>query len=423
MHRNSQSGALILLLAFLSPLQAALKQPVRVETGKLFGAATKDNAVTFFGGVPYAAAPIGSKRWRPPEPPVPWTGIRAAAKFGINCAQHDEPDTPLWTREFRAHGPSSEDCLTLNIWTPAAGPHEKRPVLVFLHGGSNTNGSGAIDVLNGEGMARKGLVMVTLNYRLGIFGFFAHSDLTAESSNHASGNYGLLDQIAALQWIHRNIAAFGGDPGRVTLAGQSAGAWDVSYLLISPLAKGLFHRAIMESGGAFGVHDMHTLSEAEADTTRNNLRQMQTLTTADLLAATSAFLPIVDNYVIPASPSPPIEIPILAGTNANERLASPLPWISVAPQSYLYSFNHPLPGPNAARFGAFHCAEMPYVLNNLSRSPRPFTPLDRRVAQVLSSYWANFAANGDPNGPNLPHWPLATMMQLGVNNHPLPARR
>jgi para-nitrobenzyl esterase len=423
MHRQVQQLAL-LLLTLLHPLQAALQHPIPTETGQLSGGATKDDAISFYLGVPYAAPPTGPKRWRPPEPPTPSTGIRSATDFGPNCAQRIEPDTPLWTHEFRAHGPVSEDCLTLNIWTPAAGRHEKHPVLVFLHGGSNTTCSGSIDVLNGEGMARKGLVMVTFNYRLGIFGFFTHPDLSSESPNHVSGNYGLLDQIAALQWLHRNIANFGGDPDRITLAGQSAGAFDVSYLLISPLAKGLFHRAIMESGGALPIRDMRTLNDSEAAGLKlaatRSVQQLRTLSAADLLTATASFGVIADDYVIPTAPIAMTDIPVLTGTNANEHLPSPLPWATAAPHAYLYHFSHPLHGPNSVKFGAFHCAEMPYVLNNLSQSPRPFTPIDRRVAQILSSYWANFAANGDPNGPNLPHWPIATLMQLGVNNHPIP---
>jgi para-nitrobenzyl esterase len=427
MHRQVQQLELLfLLLTLLHPVQAALQRPIPTETGQLSGGTTKDNAISFFKGIPYAAPPTGPKRWRRPEPPTAWTGIRAATQFGPNCAQRIEPDTPLWTHEFRAHGPVSEDCLTLNIWTPAVAHNEKRPVLVFLHGGSNTTGSGAIDVLNGEGMARKGLVMVTLNYRLGIFGFFTHPDLSSESANHVSGNYGLLDQIAALQWLHRNIAAFGGDPDRITLAGQSAGAFDVSYLLISPLAKGLFQRAILESGGALPVRDMRTLNESEAAglqfAATKSVEQLRTLSAADLLTATASFGAIADDYVIPATPIAKTDVPLLTGTNANEHLPSPLPWATASSQAYLYHFNHPLPGPNSAKFGAFHCAEMPYVLNNLSQSPRPFTPIDRRVAQTLSSYWANFAANGNPNGPGLPHWPQATLMQLGTNNHPTPTQ-
>jgi para-nitrobenzyl esterase len=412
-----------LFLLVFSVLHAQA-QPVRTESGLVSG--TRLPPITVFKGIPYAAPPTGLNRWQPPEPPPKWTGIRSATQFGPSCAQYIEADRQPWTHEFRAHGQVSEDCLFLNIWTPAANANAKLPVLVFLHGGSNVTGSGSIDVLSGEGLARRGVVMVTLNYRLGILGFLTHPDLTAESPRHVSGNYGLLDQIAALQWLRRNISAFGGDPSRITLAGQSAGAFDISCLILSPLAKGLFQRAIMESGGNPTSSDVPDLATSEAAGAKLPLSpaQMRTTSWKQLLAIRFHSGPVIDGYVIDAGTQN--DIPILAGTNAGEN--SGVYWASERAKGstshvYLYYFNRVLPGPESARWGAFHAAELPYVLNNLAKSDRPFTPVDRKVADTLSSYWINFATNADPDGPGLPHWPSAqeqpgTLMQLGANSHP-----
>ena len=222
-HTRYAAGTLFLCAALSGPnLAAALKQPVPTESGLVTGAPATDKSITVFKGIPFAAAPVGGRRWRGPRPPARWQGVRVADHFGPGCIQTIVEEKKPWTHEFMAHGEVSEDCLFLNIWTAAATPQEKRPVFVFLHGGANTEGAGSIDAYNGEGLARKGVVMITINYRLGVFGFFTHPELTAESSHHTSGNYALLDQIAALEWVKSNIAAFGGDPDRVTVAGQSA---------------------------------------------------------------------------------------------------------------------------------------------------------------------------------------------------------
>ncbi len=242
-----------------------------------------------------------------------------------------------WTHEFMAHGEVSEDCLFLNVWTAAASPQERRPVFVFLHGGGNNEGSGSIDAYNGEGLARKGMVMITINYRLGIFGFFTHPDLTAESSHHMSGNYALLDQIAALEWVKKNIAAFGGDPERVTVAGQSAGASDIALLLVSPLAGGLFQRAIMESGGAPGMGGRRPLAAGEADGVKfteakgaHSLAELRALPWKDVFIPVAGlrFGPVIDGYCVPSAPSEVFaagkqnDVPTLTGSNADENGAS-----------------------------------------------------------------------------------------------------
>ena len=225
----------------------------RTADGLLAGVASPDGVVRSFRGIPYAEPPVGPLRWRPPRPVAPWDGVRRADSFGPVA-----PQPPVGARSLYNPGrePQSEDCLYLNVWT-AAGPGDRRPVLVWLHMGAYLFGSGSAgpgprSLYDGEQLARAGAVVVTLNHRLGRLGFLAHPGLTAESGHRASGNYGLMDQIAALEWVRRNIAAFGGDPDLVTLFGLSAGSYTVSHLMASPAAAGLFHRAIGQSGAAFG---------------------------------------------------------------------------------------------------------------------------------------------------------------------------
>jgi len=480
-------------------LPGALSKPVRTESGLIEGAAGSDKSITVFKGVPFATPPVGGKRWRAPEAPLKWSGVRLADRFGANCMQTIVQEKKPWTYEFMAHGEVSEDCLFLNIWTAAASATEKRPVFVYLHGGANTEGSGSIDAYDGEGLAHKGLVMITINYRLGVFGFFTHPELSKESPNHVSGNYALLDQIAALKWVKKNIAAFGGDPERVTVAGQSAGASDIASLITSPLAKGLFQRAIMESGGvAAGGGSPRTLAVAEDDGVKfatakgaHSLAELRAMAAKDVFAAIPngpRFGPVIDGYVLPGSPKEIFaagkqnDVPTLTGSNADENGASPHPNVTAAQfktqaqrygdlaaeflkdypaagdddaavraneaardrarvtlsewaaaravtgktPAYLYFYNHVLPGPDAGQYGAFHTSEVPFVLNTLKRSDRPFTDDDRRIAEMLSSYWANFAANGDPNGKGLPHWPSASeqagvVMELGDRCGAIPA--
>jgi para-nitrobenzyl esterase len=450
-----------LMSALLSAplLGAALTQPVPTESGLLAGAPGTDKSITVFRGVPFAAPPVGEKRWRAPEAPLKWQGVRAADHFGANCVQTITREKKPWTYEFMAHGEVSEDCLFLNIWTAAARAGEKRPVFVYLHGGANTEGSGSIDSYNGEGLAKKGVVMITVNYRLGVFGFFTHPELTKESDGRAAGNFALLDQMAALRWVKKNIAAFGGDPDRVTVAGQSAGASDIALLLGSPLAAGLFQRAIMESGGAPGNGGARPLAVSEADGVKyatakaaSSLAALRALSWQEAFAPVQGvrFGPVVDGYIVPETRAVN-DVPTLTGSNADENGAAPPPkgnpasneaardkqrtalvawasaraWSSKTP-AFLYFYDHVLPGPDSAVYGAFHTSEVPYVLNSLARCDRPFTDEDRKVADTLSSYWANFAANGDPNGRGLPHWPSTEekpgmVMEIGDRNQAIPA--
>lgn len=218
------------------------------QSGKVAGVPGRSSDVTVFRGIPYAAPPVGDLRWRAPQPPARWEGVRLADRFGPVSPQ---PVTPA----IQALGlDMSEDCLHLNIWTGATSAEERRPVLVWIYGGGFQEGTSADPRFDGENLARKGVVVVTFNYRLGVLGFLASPELSAESGHRASGNYGLLDCVQALRWVNQNIAGFGGDPGRVTIAGQSAGAGTVNFLSMSPLATGLFQRSIAQSHARYS-HD------------------------------------------------------------------------------------------------------------------------------------------------------------------------
>lgn len=332
-----------------------MHQPVKTEAGLVGGIPGRDRSVTVFRGIPYAAPPVGSLRWKPPQPPVPWTGVHEAVRFGPMCPQ--VPGSDLNGDDL----PMSEDCLRLNVWTGASpSDGHPRPVLVWIHGGGFRVGTGASPRYDGEAMARKGVVVVTFNYRLGAFGFLATPELSAESGHHASGNYGLLDQIAVLRWVRRNIVHFGGDPGRVTIAGQSAGAGSVNFLSMSPLAEGLFHRAVAQSHARHSRDpdlrylgtSYRTLADAEAAGARyatergartlDQLRSLpwQKLVEGDASAVDSAvetggpakppsFRPVVDGWVLPAGYDETYakglqnDVWYLAGNNLDESGAVP----------------------------------------------------------------------------------------------------
>jgi para-nitrobenzyl esterase len=243
------TAALVAMAVLAAQARAAEVQRdlVRIDSGQLKGVAQAD--VVAFKGIPYAAPPVGDLRWRPPHPVTPWSGVRAAEQYGAICPQkYDSKDNGV------GPPPTSEDCLTLNIWTPVERAGRPVPVMVWVHGGGYVNGSGTAALYDGAHLARRGLVVVTLNYRLGRLGFFAHPALTRTARRELVANYGLMDQIAALIWVRSNIAAFGGDSGNVTLFGESAGGAAVNHLMIAPAAGGLFQRAIVESG-AGGEHN------------------------------------------------------------------------------------------------------------------------------------------------------------------------
>lgn len=251
-----------LVVSALTWAQAPAQVILKLRSGSIEGYSKAD--LRIFKGIPFAAPPIGALRWKAPQPVVPWQGVRQCTNFAASPIQNKPQPFYCWTEEFIAKPePLSEDCLYLNVWTQAKSASEKRAVLVWIYGGGLSSGSANCDIYDGEEMAKKGVVFVSINYRVGVFGFMAHPELSSESGYQASGNYGFLDQIAALKWIQQNIEAFGGDPNNVTIAGQSAGAFSVNALIASPLAKGLFHKAIPQSGGLLSNRLSLSLSEAE----------------------------------------------------------------------------------------------------------------------------------------------------------------
>lgn len=325
------SVLLLLEACSTTNIQTDVLAVIKTDKGFVKGALNGDSTVHIFKGIPFAAPPVADLRWKAPRPHAPWTDTLACTEFGPSPVQNNPVPFMMWTQEFITPAkPLSEDCLYLNVWTPAKTPTDKLPVLVYIYGGGFSSGSAACPVYDGEGVAKEGVIFVSINYRVGIFGFLAHPDLTAESEHHSSGNYGLLDQHAALQWVHDNIAAFGGDPNRVTIDGQSAGSMSVQAQVLSPLNRGLLQGAIAESGSA-GWHTMKTLAEAE-QTGVQIVNQIHAKGIADLrnLSADSvlklgshltfgSLSPIVDGYFLPDQPSVILaahrqnDVPVIAG--------------------------------------------------------------------------------------------------------------
>jgi para-nitrobenzyl esterase len=482
--RSRAIGAAAIFLCGTAPLSAALNQPVRTEAGLVSGVPDRDAGVTIFRGVPYAAPPLGDLRWRAPQPPVAWQGVRKADHFGSPC-----------TQRAGAAWKGSEDCLFLNVWTATASGNERRPVMVWSYENGFAGNDSANPLWDGEGLARKGVVVVTMNYRADVFGFLALPELTKESGHNASGNYGMLDQIAVLQWVRKNIAAFGGDPARVTMAGQSAGGLSTLIIVKSPLAQGLFHRAIMESharGLRRSVADAEKAGQAVADALgAHSLQDLRAMSTQQITAGLSGGRgggqgggsgPVIDNYVVlpdfyNAYSNGIHNVPIIVGQNKDESGASPHPnvkldlyrefvrqkygaladqFLKLYPansdeeagqaqneaahdddnvasfltaaegnykgrnKAFAYFWTHAPPGADGDRRGAFHESEITYAFNSLDANDLPWTAEDRRIADVMSSYWANFVATGDPNGKGLPVWSPANIksqviMELG--NH------
>jgi para-nitrobenzyl esterase len=321
---------------------------VQTDAGALRGAAA--GSIVAFRGIPYARPPVGDLRWEAPQPALPWQGVREAVHPGRACTQRVSGLLPFFAPMAQAYGTSftqppvdsSEDCLFLDVWVPQWPVKNPLPVMVWLHGGSNTVGSGTESTYNGASLAAHGVVLVTLNYRLGVMGFFSHPELSAKSAHRSSGNYGLLDQLAALNWVRQNIAQFGGDPNNVTLFGESAGAIDAARLMTSPLAAGLFRRVISESGPAFETS--RTLAEAEsfgsavgalapADSQLSELQRLRALPAADvekLVAKAKEHLPVditsatTDGWVLPQSPQNAFltssiqKVDLLIGLNGRE---------------------------------------------------------------------------------------------------------
>lgn len=331
--------SLFLVAAYAVNAQQSDLNIIQTAAGKISGTVGEDKSIHIFKGIPFAAPPVGDLRWKAPQPVTPWAGVKECTDFAKSPIQGKPNEFGVYTREFLIKDePLSEDCLYLNVWTGAKSAGEKRPVMVWIYGGGFVSGGTNVPIYDGEALAKKGIILVSVPYRVGILGFLAHPELTKESPNHASGNYGLMDLLAALKWIQKNIAAFGGDPANVTIAGQSAGSMAVNSLVASPLGKGLFKKAIAESGASFiaGPFGGTTLKRAE----------MAGVKTAEGLGATSladlrklpaeALLkqfgggPIVDGYVLSESigaifaANKENAVPVLTGWNADDAFLGPL---------------------------------------------------------------------------------------------------
>lgn len=464
---------------------------VKTTAGPVKGVANANGQIRVFKGIPYAAPPTGDARWQAPRPAPAWQGVRDASAFGPACLQGKVFDDINFTD-------MSEDCLSLNIWTPAKAATDRLPVMVWIHGGGFQVGGGREARHDGEAFARRGIVLVTINYRVGVFGFLSHPDLTKESGRQASGNYGLLDQVAALRWVKDNIASFGGQPQNVTIFGESAGSLSVSALMASPLARGLFHKAIGESGAFFtrggGGLTVAALTASEAQGTTfatglgaTSIAALRAKSGEEILQAAMKtrpwFSPNIDGYLLTQDVATTFAsgqqaaVPLLAGWNADEirssvTLAKPKPtvqsfiddtkkrygdaadailkaypaandaeaiesaaalasdgfigyatwkWIETHARTgrspvYRYSFDRKIPLPpntmingvavTARDIGARHAGEIEYVFGalKLSLPTVAWEPVDQQISETMTSYWANFARSGDPNGKGLPAW-------------------
>ncbi|MET0242251.1 MAG: carboxylesterase family protein [Flavitalea sp.] len=375
-------------------LKAQLPFEISTSAGKISGT-TIHNNITIFKGIPFAAPPVGALRWKAPQPVKAWTDVRECNRFGPSPMQPSPAPFSMWSQEFLIpKEPISEDCLYLNVWTAAKSQKEKRPVLVWIYGGGFGSGGSAVPIYDGESFASKSIVFVSINYRVGIFGFLAHPELTAESSTKSSGNYGLMDQVAALKWVQQNIAAFGGDPENVTIAGQSAGSMSVNSMVASPLAKGLFIKAIPQSGANF-TSAAPSLKSAEDQGLAtqeslgvNSLEALRSLSAEDLLQKSKGrFWPVVDGYVLPASiaeifaQNKENKVSLLTGWNQDEGLAG-------APVSAA-EFRR-----QAAQYGADSAAFLRYYPSgNDEQSARSQNYLSRDQIFGAQNYtWANIAS-------------------------------
>jgi para-nitrobenzyl esterase len=434
--KDLRIGIIISLLSVLSG--CTVKNPVlTIEGGQIQGIETGKRGILLYKGIPYAAPPVGDLRWHEPHQVIPWEGIRICDTFGAAAPQKLTDPGSFYDKEFYAQSPhvKNEDCLYLNVWTPAAGKTTaKLPVAMWIHGGAYRNGFGHENEFDGIAWAKKGVILVTINYRLGVLGFLAHPELTAESPNHSSGNYGILDQVAALKWIKTNIVQFGGDPDRVMIFGQSAGAGSVQSLAASPLTKGLIHAAIMQSGGGIGSRPANVLSDAEQTgesimkfygcSSIEEMRAIPADSLGDFENRTAAFMksenrradlsPNVDGYLLKESFSEATingnvaDIPyIIGGTIADMRGNSkPIADFCLAREerkgkAFAYQFARPLPGDDA---GAFHSSELWFVFHTLDRCWRPLTKGDEALSRYMVDCWTNFTKYGDPNGRRVEKW-------------------
>ncbi len=436
-------SALILsipLLLIVYKLDEKRNPVLEVEGGKIQGLASETAGVYIYRGIPFAAPPIGNLRWKAPRKVIPWEGVRLADTFGPPAYQAKHEEGSFYQKEFFFDGdpPYSEDCLFLNIWTPAPGKsNQKLPVAMWIHGGGYVAGWGFEPEMDGEAWAERGVILVTINYRLGIFGFMAHPELSAENPAGISGNYGILDQIAALKWIKNNIAQFGGDPDNIMVFGQSAGANSVKQLVASPLSRELMASAVIMSGGGLspqgGPMKSDSLDEAEEKGKNmmdiaglDGLDKMRSASTEEIFGALQGYAdsmkqwprwgPVIDGSVIPQSfedaacAGQIADIPYMIGFTMDDfgSLADKGQIIDFCElrkeqggKAFAYQFARPLPGDSA---GAFHSSDLWFVFHTLDRSWRPFTEGDAALSETMVDAWTNFSKYGDPNDAGGKSW-------------------
>lgn len=443
-----QMKKLIVYLAaaalLISAASCSNDNPVlKVSGGRLRGVPSENGHVLVYKGVPYAAAPVGDLRFRAPQPVTPWEGVKTADTFGNICIQPGSAEGTFYWREFFWEGlpEQSEDCLYLNVWAPA-GTVGKRgaalPVAMWIHGGAFVNGYGNEVEMDGEAWAERGVILVTINYRLGMLGFLSHPALSAENGGR-SGNYGLMDQIAALRWIHDNIAQFGGDPANVTILGQSAGAMSVKHLCTSPEAKPYITRAIIQSGGGIGGASIAPETDAQAryDSLGKAIldlggfadaEALRSAPAADLIACADKYnqlnntwvrfaphndgVTLTEDFDTAVYASTVADIPYMIGCNAQDyaglggasvdRFSAVRDSLSDKPV-FQYFFKRDLPGEHDDDFpqmdGAFHSSELWYMFGTQDRSWRPFTEADKALSARMLDAWTGFARNGNPGWP------------------------
>lgn len=429
---------LLFLSLILSLTSWSQNNPVlTVEGGQLKGVATPTKGVIVYKGIPFAAPPVGNLRWREPQPVVAWSGVKTADKYGAAAMQVAWDPQSFYGKEWRASGsvPFNEDCLYLNIWTPAAGNRNKKlPVAMWIHGGGYREGFAFEPEMDGgEEWASRGVILVSVTYRLGVLGFFSHPLLSAESPNKVSGNYGLMDQAAALKWLSNNIEQFGGDPKNITIFGQSAGAGSVQSLCASPIANNMVSKAIsMSGGGLSNARPGISLDTAQLANKKmmdyfekTTLEAMRALSFDELIQMSQKYAdatkiriswsPVIDNYFLKktfadaATAKEIPDIPYMIGYTANDLsdMTKPVSDFSAlrATQSskpvYAYLFQRQLPGDSS---GAFHSADLWYIFHSTRHSWRPFTVGDEQLSKKMVDYWTNFAKFGDPNGKNGGTW-------------------
>ena len=420
----------------------------RVNQGELLG--VKRGDCTAFFGIPYAKPPVGQLRFAPPQEPEAWEGQRSCDRRAVACCQMGHPEGSFYSKEFYSNPDytpeKSEDCLYLDVWTPAEEPGEKMPVAFWIHGGAFIGGWSREIPFDGEGYCARGVILVSINYRVGPFGFFAHRDLTEASPDHTSGNYGILDQIAALKWVRENISAFGGDPEKITIIGQSAGSMSVQTLVSTELTKGMFRGAVMQSGGGYKTGMRRCTPLQEAEETGSALMEYMGVGSVEELRRVPAqelaqkgfffsmergggsliYCPNVDgrlltaDYDTLAQQGKIADVHYMIGSTLNDLGGNPdgddkqgvlhqaaINWSQNLRElgrdpAWVYLFKRRLPGDDA---GAWHSSELWYIFGSLDRCWRPWTQGDRDLSRRMGDAWANFVKNGSPSSPEDPWGP------------------